>query len=507
MCVHLFLDADDAGRKGVSASVRQLWSRAKELGRDFYLDTVSPAAQSAYGKHDPDEFLKEVVSREEAVAFLERATLPALTFLAANECSCPAEDLETAWSQAPQIVRLSCLRSIDRLGGADLWGYVLNRLFPDQSFFGQRSHAKGEWATVLRNFLLSGTSGEPAEKPMRPREAEVETVSEVQLNHALKLARASTQRRDIPIDEGGWNRMDLASDVFLRHFGFVLGLGKWHEEPFTAVKVPKQDGEFRLKALPCQEDLVLQQYLIDEILRDHTQGPRFLNFIPAVRHWAFPKGSKSATTGIPELLPVIEEGDPDVVSFAYQVDMDVLEGRTPPTNSGMFRPYYQCWKDFIAFIDKKVGLITQDKLYVARLDIRRFYDHLPRFAVRDALLKPLQAALRQLPNPGACAPAFLPKETRPDERACAIVDSLCDVSFGYLYYDPNDGRSKRYPWQDRGIPQGPDLSAYLANVSLFKLDRAVTQRVDSLNKGYKRNVAKLRSSKVSGAGTFRSILH
>jgi hypothetical protein len=145
-------------------------------------------------------------------------------------------------------------------------------------------------------------------------------------------------------------------------------------------------------------------------------------------------------------LPVIEEGDPDVVSFAYQVDMDVLEGRTPPTNSGMFRPYYQCWKDFIAFIDKKVGLITQDKLYVARLDIRRFYDHLPRFAVRDALLKPLQAALRQLPNPGACAPAFLPKETRPDERACAIVDSLCDVSFGYLYYDPNDGRSKRYPW-------------------------------------------------------------
>src|SRR5207249_3396585 len=67
-------------------------------------------------------------------------------------------------------------------------------------------------------------------------------------------------------------------------------------------------------------------------------------------------------------------------------------------------------------------------------------------------------------------------------RAQALVDWLCDQSFHFFYEDPDTGKLQT---QSRGVPQGPDLSAYLANISLFPLDRVLSQIVAELDKQFR----------------------
>lgn len=164
------------------------------------------------------------------------------------------------------------------------------------------------------------------------------------------------------------------------------------------------------------------------------------------------------TTGPEPLRP---EGD-ETVSFAYQIDMDVLEGRTPPRREGMFRPYYACWKHFISYIDRRVQACDLPQLFVARLDIRRFYDSLPRFAVDNVLVTSLREALNALERmtdrgPVQCAASFRPDISEAERRADAIGNWLAAQTFGYRYLDPESGKQCASEWPDRGIPQGPDL--------------------------------------------------
>jgi hypothetical protein len=163
------------------------------------------------------------------------------------------------------------------------------------------------------------------------------------------------------------------------------------------------------------------------------------------------------------------------------LDMDVIEQRAAPRRTGMFRSYYDCWRDFIAHIDARVTEFPKGKYHVARLDIRRFYDTVPRSAVNTVLLRSVADALAELADSttepsGAskCAPLFLPTISKPLERAQVLVDWLCDQSFDYLIENPGTGHLDR---GNHGLPQGPDLSAYLANISLFPLDRKLAKRL------------------------------
>jgi hypothetical protein len=59
-----------------------------------------------------------------------------------------------------------------------------------------------------------------------------------------------------------------------------------------------------------------------------------------------------------------------------------------------------------------------------------------------------------------------------------MVDWLCDESFNFLIENPKTGEPER---KRHGIPQGPDLSAYLANVALFRLDYELQKIVKDLD--------------------------
>lgn len=323
-----------------------------------------------------------------------------------------------------------------------------------------------------------------------------------ELLRAMELARASTQRREIPVDDGTWERLFRAHHVtveFLRE-----RLSNWNSnrlstirdgiwvqdssgflEPLLGFEVPKQNGKTRLKTLPCPEDLALQQYLLNELLRDHDEvAPSFSSLIPAVR---YEYGRRTYTTGPSLNVPRNKHGEPLVLSFAYQVAMDIVNGDDKTIRDGLFRPYMDCWMDFTSYVEDAIrehfsfeSKVSDVPIYVARLDIKGFYDNLARSTVQSALLPSLTQAFEA--NPAAAV--SVARELNPatasnaEGRARQIIDILCDLSFGYPYYCPASGRAVESKATNIGVSQGPDLSAYLANVALFQFDHTINEFVN-----------------------------
>ena len=247
----------------------------------------------------------------------------------------------------------------------------------------------------LRDYLAATVKKAPDRELARDAPS-IDLSERARFVHAISLARASTQRREFPVDDDGWLRIETGLGVFL-HF-FKSRLRRQHSggpplsEPMVAVHIPKGGGSFRLKALPCNEDLALQQYRANELLRSHDSDG-FVSSIPAVRYYhLMPPSRRLQTTGVLGRAP----SGGKTLSFAYQVDMDVLGTRSPPRGDGLFCPWKECWSDFIGHLQRRVHRFQSDRIYVDRVDIRGFYDSLPRFAVNQALALPLEKALRSL---------------------------------------------------------------------------------------------------------------
>ena len=49
----------------------------------------------------------------------------------------------------------------------------------------------------------------------------------------------------------------------------------------------------------------------------------------------------------------------------------------------MYRPFHECWLDFMKSVSRQVSEIGY--VYAVRLDVKRYYDRLRRYVVRDSL--------------------------------------------------------------------------------------------------------------------------
>ncbi len=511
LAVHLFLDADNAGRNGMVAALPRLLNLGA-VGTSFGVDVIIPSPEACEAGHDPDDLFRDVSSLSAAMAKLQPWCHPPLDFMLADGLGSAVTQLKDDWPRTEVSLRMRAMRFVERQLDKSLWPRVLDRVAPFEPWLNQQSTAGlSAWQDELSRFLratsISDNTGRVSDRDLQfvPR---LERTDEGRLLHALQLAQASTQRRELPVDESSWTRLKRAWDIVAPSFEEQLSSGSAAPEPMVAVLVPRGDGDFRLKALPSPEDLILQQYLLYELLRE-VPSSRFLEMIPAVRYQSGLRSDSLRTTGPDHLVP---EGG-QTVSFAYQIDMDVLEGRIPPRREGMFRPYFNCWTDFIAFIDRHVGQAIQSEFHVARLDIRRFYDSLPRHAVHDTLFPALRSALALIPQGNgtdtlSCARLFRPHLKDPDDRARALVDWLCEQSFGYQYLDPKTGEVNSRQPLERGVPQGPDLSAYLANISLFPLDHDLSREALAIDGVYSRYVDDMViiSPTASGLGRLRALI-
>jgi hypothetical protein len=470
--VCLFLDRDKAGIQGSAKLAVSLAERGFDAcfiwPTEQQLDVLGVQPR---GRKDPDALIVELGDVWDKKLFSEIQHPTALAVISAKlGTQYTPDDIvdDESWSSLSLGVRYRAAKSLSRdVATAEflLSTGVLRRYLYEPVWFSEvvrlRSSAESEQSIQNAANVLEFI------EDVAPR-----------LNIARALAKSGADRGEVPTDEAAWRRLDLGATAF--RLGLKERLGeRFFEpmEPFDAVHVARDFSktEPRLKTMPCPEDLVLQQYMLSESLTERfdsadSQKP-FSHCVPAVR---FYRSEKTTLTTAEDRL---FEPKKETLSFAYQIDMEVLEGRSTASNQGMFRPYIECWREYISAL--KYRSSGFDEVFALRLDLKRYYDRLHRSTVRDALKRPLEAAFERLHELGRIdefAPPFVERHSLSD----SVVDWFCDQSFDYEYYHPDTGDIKSSN-PGVGIPQGPVLSAWLATVALFPLDAALRKLLGEIN--------------------------
>jgi len=464
--VRFFLDRDGPGLKGAAASIATVLKFDKDVRLE--LGFVWPAdkrVSDAVSMKDPDEVLKQFETRDSAVAFLDNSNHPVAVAFLAERLNVPPTDIlkDSSWEAIPLGAKYRLAVLLESFAGG-----LIDRVLTAGT---AQPLPDGRWyQDVLRYVRNPSSTREGAAFQSKEEIA-------LQLNVARELAQAGANKGEVLSDIAAWRRISLAATAFNEGFASRLRQAQFQPiEPFDAVLVSRGFGknEARLKAMPCPEDLVVQQYVMNELLTerlDHGTETKFSNHIPAVRYYR--SFDHVRTTGETEGTEHSE-----TLSFAYQIDMDAIEGRNPPSEGGMFRPYFECWRGFISSLLRQGREMSH--VHMVRLDLRRYYDSIKRIVAKDILSRSIESAYRGL---GDGQDAFLPL-FRPGalegERERAAIDFLLDQSFGFSYYHPNTGDPTASD-REKGIPQGPVLSAWLGNIVLFKLDAVIRAKLEQLN--------------------------
>lgn len=467
--VHIMFDRDDAGRRGAYDAAISLLSLLDSV-TPFELDVIWPV-DPAEGKVDPDAWL-DGLEKGEVNRLLVLSRVPALAFLAAFRLG--EEPHRIDWGKPGRLKLAAEARAIALALPKLSWARILAPLD-----VGHPGDGLAEFAALVRGYGGEGaaprTSSDALKKYRDPADDRADLLS------ALTLGRSSTSRREYPLEDDAWERLAVAASPLFHLHRARLEMGDGPSAPLLARELPKGGDRYRLKSGPVSEDALLHQYVLLELLRDRLDCQPFATMVPAVRY-ARERGPDN------EIYRTGTTGERKALSFAYQIDMAIVNGETPPRREGIFRPYFECWRSFVDHLDDRIKRFEHEDLQILRLDITGFYDHVRRDVVEGALAPSLERALNLLPVPDDQIPSFAPL-LRPDPghntaaRAEAVTSFLLSHSFGLTYLDPRTGEPKITDPR-HGIPQGPDLSAYLANISLFDLDdlmEAEIDRLESLN--------------------------
>lgn len=470
---HIFLDRDQAGIRGAAKMATALAGAGIESS--YVWPTTSELEQTGIDgvdQKDPDSIFKHVNS-DRGIELLKDWRRPsALAVLTDRMGGGTTPDNivdDEKWSTQTLSRRYRAATRIAR--EHRIFDFLLSLSSCDSR------KAAEKWYSDITDYCLP-----TPERTQRQRVARGLIYIEdptARLNSARALAKSGAERGELPSDEAAWRRIDLGATAFniglrerLRQTTFVP------LEPFDSVYVARdfEKREPRLKAMPCPEDLILQQYMLAELLTERLDSAddsqQFSNHIPAVRYY---RDSGTTETTAEDAS---YDRQPETLSFAYQIDMEVLEGHRNASNQGMFRPYIQCWHDFIDSLRRKAQVFGE--VYAVRLDVKRYYDRLTRSTLRDCLKGPLGdafAVIQQENRQYEFAPDF--SESR-QNLSDSVIDWLCDQSFNYEYYNPKTGRIDQAP-PGVGIPQGPILSAWLGTVALFPLDAALRHELNAIN--------------------------
>lgn len=463
---HIFFDWDDAGKRGAYDATLHLL-RLLQHGHPFGLTIIAANANDA-DKVDPDTLLRGV-SRQTAENLLVTASAEALEFLAAYRLGTEPSRLD--WSSVNRLRLASIARSVAfSLRDAD-WGRIIAPLPTTDQHPGL-----AQFAALVSSYGGGQTAAPQASQLLQNYRDPADDRSD--LLTALTLGRSSTSRREYPLDDEAWERLAIAASPLFHIHSARLASADGPSSPLLTRHLPKGSGKYRLKAGPVAHDAILQQYALVELLRDRDDCPRFADSVPAIRY-ARDRGLDGGVykTGSGRQQPAL--------SFAYQIDMAIVNGLAPPRREGIFRPYFECWRSFIDFLDGRIKRFRHDEMQILRLDITGFYDHIRSDIFGDALAQPLERALHSLNfadgDIGSFAPLLAPSEQDDAARRSEVFTRfLLDHSFGLRYFDPVSGEECVHEAK-RGIPQGPDLSAYLANISLFDLDDMMGAEIARLN--------------------------
>ncbi len=481
--VNVCFDRDEAGLRGAADACLKLLAAGLDCKFCWPTDAqLSEAGVPAEHAKDPNDYLA-ALSAETANELLKRATYDAPLAILAFAFGTTADDTlnDSPWLAAPRSRRMRAFTrasaQLRRVAGKDAASLVPIGSPPEAS--PNSVQAMRDWAAHLAE-AKAEAHGSLSEEFLNDARA--------RLNHARLLAYMGSKRGELPCDEPRWERLDIAATAF--NALLVERLKSRHAEPlgsYDAVWVPRSFGgsEPRLKMMPRPEDLTIQQYLLNEILTerwDHTaySDSTFSRCIPAVRYYR--EERRTVTTGFDtDGKGNWGELSARTLSFAYQIDMDVVEGRQPASSQGMYRPFHECWLDFMKSVSRQVSEIGY--VYAVRLDVKRYYDRLRRYVVRDSLQARLRRAIESVTGdtPGFAELLGMQAATPgAAEKATAVLERLDEHLFGVAYRRPDTGVEEESD-PTRGIPQGPVLSAWIGSIALFPLDQEANRIIERLN--------------------------
>lgn len=468
--IHICMDSDAAGMKGACRTIRNLWKNSILRRTEIKVDILE-------GAKDPDEFYQQAVTSGKGRIF----TYSAMEFLFRyylREGDEPLTEVEVAkaYREKSTEEKIRLLHAIETMMSKEEW----NQLFQWRQLFEEKQNPENVPESENR-------AKEELEKPenfsweyIRRYVFEVGDVQEYtnekekdylfHMHTALQIARTSYQRENLLLDEDTWDRIAAGADAFFPYLYDLLSKkDSFKEIPMIEVMIPKKKGEQRRKSFYIHEETVLQQYVLNELLSrgNHVQ---YEKFIPAVRYAQDLEGGKTYVTGYGT--------QEEVVSFAYQIDMSAVNGESE-IKHGMFRPFYDCWKDYIQYVQNGIERLEGETVYRVKLDIRGFYDNIRKNVVRNALYPPIRQALLKDDSKFRC---FRKEQDDEDDCAERLVDWILNELFKEACYSAETGEAYIRENSDCGIPQGPNLSAYVANVLLFTLDQKISQMVKEINK-------------------------
>lgn len=453
--IHVFMDSDEAGLNGNFKTLRNLM-RSSVLRKCYISIMVLDD-----GSKDPDEFYKDhSIADKDGIREYSVYEYLFRYFLKNDENSLTKLDVEGEFQKRSSEERVQILNQIQDILPYEGWKEVF-----------ARSHALGETdgkEAVLREriekYTFSNSFGRST--------GYVESVEYTyHMQNALQIVRTSYDREDITLDDWTWERIAASADVFFPYlYESFRKKEQGLKQPLIRLMAPKKLDKRRPKSMYIHEQLLAQQYVLNELLSSGCDI-KYEQYIPAVRYSA---ARKNYITGI-DYHQYFEKP----VSFAYQVDMDVINGNKPAT-VGMFRDYYDCWKDYIHYIQDGVSRLESEVVYRVKLDIAGFYDHISKSLVRDVLQQQLTEALRVDNQKFKCF-QDTGKELQISETAGNVADWILEQLFEEWYLRADTGKKDRKKNAAVGIPQGSNISAYIANIVLFPLDKKVQEKVDQIN--------------------------
>lgn len=473
LCV--FLDNDEPGFNGADRLVRDLLGVA---GVDLQWMGIPWRTRPGMGK-DPDACLRGASTQDFAQEWLMQYTMPAeALLLVASLGGKDSSVLDESWDSLPVAVRERALfraaLAINRSRGKRQHSAFLARL-------GRIGSA--QWAMDLGKLLMEGDAAPSGVPEGIYLDGDYERTA-----LARTLAYFGSRRGELPCDEEAWLTLGANARLFdtvaLDRLESVTAKGGvWRQAAaFEAVNLPRKLSsdekvlnDPRLKVMPHPADLHVQQIFLNELLTERhdrlsADGKTFSAGIPAVRWYS--SRDEVVVTGPYSSLnePDLRAGEPTTLSFGYQIDMEVLEGHKTPSDQGMFRPFGQCWRAFMACLGQQCRAIGS-QVHVLRLDVQRYYDSVQRFVVRDRLLAPLIKEIDAAGLPeGFARMLSLNSEQDGGGWAESLERLLAGFLFGYTYRNPEQQGRDACGTETVGIPQGPVISAYIGTIALFPVD-------------------------------------
>lgn len=463
--MRLFLDSDKAGQKGTVDCISKIWKN--KVLRRCYLDVA--IIKEDY--KDPDEAWKaqEKVSCELCSGF----EFVMRYYMKEENQPLSEINIDEHFEAMNVEERISFLHKVEGLLPSQEWRDLFEYYdgFMEEEAEPLNKNSNNTAYFRIRRFILGASVDNTG--AVKNNLLDIQPVEEkdyqYRMQTALQIARTSYDREEVCLDQESWDRIAVGADAYFEYLRVELKNNEKIEIPLFSMLIPKKLGVQRRKALYCHEELLIQQYVLNELLAS-GQDINYEKNVPAVR---YRRGAGTYLTGYG-----YQDLYDEPLSFAYQVDMDVVNGITDIKN-GMFRPFFDCWREYIGYIQDGIEKLERETVYRVKLDIQGFYDNVQKFVVRNALYESVEEAFRYDNDRFA----YFKDNNENENLTENVVSWILDELFKAEYYDPCNGELKRKEECNRGIPQGPNLSAYIANISLFPLDKKVAEIIHEVNSG------------------------